>query len=398
MPPTDASLVSLFQRGEGGVDCYFGPILYSVPGTRTLIALTEARLFSCNDAGPKRIAMRRSTDSGITWGAMSFIWNDTALPTLASKEARWAQWNRIGGTNFTGSNFGSVFYDSIRRTLSLYFTYGELGESEVSMLIIESKDNGKTWSDRRSARNVTASIQASGAIRVFFGMVNGIELLPADRYHEEDKAPLDRQQSHRLVVPGWALLNKKGVSGKYDVSGSALMYSDDHGTTWQVGEVLTKGAMGIADIQPSESTVVELTNGSLLVNIRDSLNVLDGGKTGKTRCGCRLVARSDDRGATWASLWQEPELLSSGVEGSMIATVMPRESNSVAAEHSHYDEPRQTIWFSNPRSKTGRVNGTVYYSHAAGAPGSWRIGGRVPGQVWQAGPGRPHDTFNFGCT
>ena len=182
----------------------------------------------------------------------------------------------------TGSNFGSIFYDSVKSTLSLYFTYGELGESEVSMLIIQSTDKGTTWSDRRSARNVTASIQASGAIRVFFGMVNGIELLPAKQHQREqserDDAHLRQSLSHRLVVPGWALLNKKGVTGKYDVSGSALMYSDDHGITWEVGEVLTKGAMGIIDTQPSESTVVELTNGSLLVNIRDSLNVLDGGK------------------------------------------------------------------------------------------------------------------------
>ena len=93
------SLVSLFPRGEGNVDCYFGPILFAVPGTSTLLAFTEARLFSCNDAGPKRIAMRKSEDHGLTWGTMSFIWNDTALPTLASKEARWEQWNKMGATN-----------------------------------------------------------------------------------------------------------------------------------------------------------------------------------------------------------------------------------------------------------------------------------------------------------
>lgn len=149
-PASQPSLVDLFPRGSLDVECYFGPILYSLPqvagdedqgssAETTLIALTEARLFSCNDGGPKRIAMRRSEDSGRTWSPIDFIWNDTTLPTLPSKTARWAQWNEMGGSNFTGSNFGSVYFDSASETLSLYFTFGKGGESTVDMLIIDSK-------------------------------------------------------------------------------------------------------------------------------------------------------------------------------------------------------------------------------------------------------------------
>ena len=242
---------------------------------------------------------------------------------------------------------------------------------------------------------------------MFFGMVNGIELTSSSQAQAQVQA-----QAHpgRIVIPGWAILNKTGVTGKYDVSGSALMFSDDHGQTWQVGEVLTKGGR-IENTQPSESTVVKLKNGSLLVNIRDSLNVED--ERDKTRCGCRLIGRSDDGGATWAALWQEPDLWSSGVEGSMITTSTCTSGTSL---------PSSIVWFSNPRSKTGRVNGTVYYSVNDGSPvstiihlhrnliprgvyremlslclqGSWVEAGRVPGEVWKAGPGRPLDTFNFG--
>ena len=64
------------------------------------------------------------------------------------------------------------------------------------------------------------------------------------------------------------------------------------GRSWQVSEVLTKNHP-IADTQPSESTLVELSNGSLLVNIRDSLNIVED-KSHPERCGCRLLARSDD--------------------------------------------------------------------------------------------------------
>ena len=46
------------------------------------------------------------------------------------------------------------------------------------------------------------------------GMVSGVQL---------------RSKAHagRIVLPGWALLNQTGVTGKYDVSGTAMMYSDD---------------------------------------------------------------------------------------------------------------------------------------------------------------------------
>ena len=54
------------------------------------------------------------------------------------------------------------------------------------------------------------------------------------------------------------------------------------------------------------------------------------------------------------------------------------------------------IFFVNPHSRDSRVNGTVMVSASDGSPGSWEMGGRVPGQDWVAAAGRPHDTFNFG--
>ena len=52
-----------------------------------------------------------------------------------------------------------------------------------------------------------------------------------------------------------------GATGKYDVSASTLMYSDDGGLTWTVGEVLKKGTRFHQDTKPSENTVVELKHG-----------------------------------------------------------------------------------------------------------------------------------------
>ena len=57
------------------------------------------------------------------------------------------------------------------------------------------------------------------------------------------------------------LLNETGATGKYDVSASTLMHSDDGGLTWTVGEVLKKGTRFHQDTKPSENTVVELKHG-----------------------------------------------------------------------------------------------------------------------------------------
>ena len=62
----------------------------------------QARMFSCNDGGPKRIAMRRSPDSGATWEPTQWIYNDTALEPLP-KAQRWAKWNQMGGANFVST-------------------------------------------------------------------------------------------------------------------------------------------------------------------------------------------------------------------------------------------------------------------------------------------------------
>lgn len=233
----------------------------------------------------------------------------------------------------------------------------------MQMLIITSSDGGKTFG---APRSVAESVRATGLVMSFFGMVNGVQLASPTAGH-----------AGRIVLPGWALLNKTNpINGKYDVSGTAMMYSDTGGASWKVSEVLTKGDP-IDGTQPSESTLVELANGSLLVNIRDSLNIVED--KDPERCGCRLLARSDDGGASFATVWEDPGLMSGSCAGAMLRSTKSGQ-----------------VFFVNPHSRRNRVNGTVMVSAADGDPGSWRVAGRVPSQNWVAAPGRPGDTFNFG--
>ena len=91
------------------------------------------------------------------------------------------------------------------------------------------------------------------------------------------------------------------------------------------------------------------------------------------------MARSDDGGATYADVWEDPALVSGSCAGSMLRS-------SVSGR----------IFFVNPHSRDSRVNGTVMMSAVNGRQGSWKEAGRVPGQNFVASPGRPRDTFNFG--
>jgi sialidase-1 len=70
--------------------------------------------------------------------------------------------------------------------------------------------------------------------------------------------------SGRLVVPVWLSTGTGGHAHR--PSSIATVYSDDHGATWQSGNIVA----GETDplVNPSESVAVELADGRVLLNIR----------------------------------------------------------------------------------------------------------------------------------
>ena len=68
---------------------------------------------------------------------------------------------------------------------------------------------------------------------------------------------------------------------------SRVLYSDDHGATWSFGTCVSTFT--------NECQAVELSNGTLMLNMRDN--------TGRS---CRAVALSEDGGQTWGEVsWDE---------------------------------------------------------------------------------------------
>ena len=165
---------------------------------------------------------------------------------------------------------------------NIYFDYSEKNIFRVSntnyLWMSYSDDDGKTWS---APKDITHGIRKDWMHFLGTGPGTGIAL---------------RTGPHkgRLVIPVYTTNNVSYLSGSQS---SRVIYSDDHGETWQAGEAVNdnrpvgnqtihSSTMNNPGAQNTESTVVQLNNGDLKLFMR--------GLTGDLQ-----VATSHDGGATW---------------------------------------------------------------------------------------------------
>jgi sialidase-1 len=117
-----------------------------------------------------------------------------------------------------------------------------------------------------------------------------------------------------------------------------VIFSDDHGATWQLGG-------NSPENQTNESEVVELESGKLMLNMRSADR--------NTRC--RKVALSDDGGVTWHSQRNEKALID------------PICQASIRRLSWKTDKQPGVILFSNAAHEQKRANMTVRASFDDGA-------------------------------
>ena len=116
----------------------------------------------------------------------------------------------------------------------------------------------------------------------------------------------------------------------------------DNGASWDRGKL----ALTPDSDRAAEPQVVELVDGRLMLNARTLSKV-------------RKVALSEDAGATFSPLVDDPALIEPACQGSIL-----RYSDPLDGEPSR-------ILFSNPASQTERANGTVRLSLDEGA--TWPV-------------------------
>lgn len=246
---------TVYKRGDNGFDTYRIPaVIQAKDGT--LLAFAEARKNSRNDTGDIDLVVRRSSDGGVTWSGIITIWDDAE--------------------NVCGNPSPVVDRNTGRIVLAATWNKGTDKEKEIHartsddtrrVFVMYSDDNGLTWSQ---AREITDQAKLPEWTWYATGPCHAIQL-----------------QSGRIVVPCDHGVFSNGPAGTH----SHIIYSDDIGETWHIG-----GDPGTGN----ESTVAELSNGDLMLNMR--------GDRSRSREHFRIVAVSHDQGLTFDTPYSEIQL------------------------------------------------------------------------------------------
>jgi sialidase-1 len=123
----------LFCPGDDGYGCYKIPTLLRT-ANGTLLAMIEARKFSCDDKGFVDLRLRRSFDSGKTWAPSLLVHGNSTND---------GPWTTVGDANMVQSSSTGVIW--------LFHT-----RNNSRLFVSHSADEGGTWSD---PEDVTATLK-----------------------------------------------------------------------------------------------------------------------------------------------------------------------------------------------------------------------------------------------
>jgi hypothetical protein len=229
-----------------------------------------------------RIAMRRSTDGGKSWGGPQILQQGTKEYSLLSH-------------NIRPTAAGTLLHNFVRYSGYDYET-GTPEKSLSEVFIQRSNDEGKTWSKA--------------------------EKMPTGERYQGDVLSMEQLRDGRLIYPFCFLTN---VKSQFAVS---VMYSDDDGKNWKRSASVLRTGGGGFESGASEPTVVELSDGKLWMLIR-------------AQTGFLWESFSTDRGVTWSHA-VESILPSSNAP----ATALRLRSGEIAVSwnnHTHSNYARQCL-------------------------------------------------------
>ena len=229
-----------------------------------------------------RIAMRRSTDGGKSWGGPQILQQGTKEYSLLSH-------------NIRPTAAGTLLHNFVRYGGYDYET-GTPEKSLSEVFIQRSNDEGKTWSKA--------------------------EKMPTGERYQGDVLSMEQLRDGRLIYPFCFLTN---VKSQFAVS---VMYSDDDGKNWKRSASVLRTGGGGFESGASEPTVVELPDGKLWMLIR-------------AQTGFLWESFSTDRGVTWSHA-VESILPSSNAP----ATALRLRSGEIAVSwnnHTHSNYARQCL-------------------------------------------------------
>ncbi len=226
--------------------------------------MKEGRKNSHYDTGDIDLLLKRSEDNGRTWSKHEIVYEDG------------------GDEKITIGNPVPIVEKNSNR-IHLFFT-----REYSKIFYMRSEDDGLTWTVPEEFTHILKGFNYPLVI-VATGPVHGIQM-----------------NSGRLIVPVWVCDRTRNERYKHvtdDRIRSGVIYSDDGGETWQTG-----GLVPFDIPMLHEATVVELTNGQLLINMRAHGSLY------------RAESISNDAGKTWSNPVYKNELSDPTCQGSIFKT------------------------------------------------------------------------------
>ncbi|MDD7505325.1 MAG: sialidase family protein [Actinomycetaceae bacterium] len=212
----------------------------------------------------------------------------------------------------------------------------ETSRSALNFGLSVSDDNGYTWREEVITAQVLKG-KVPGAVSCFATSGGGTQKL-----QEPHKGRLLQQAACRVEKDG------------REVISAFTIYSDDHGATWHGGEFTASEVQGLGSLRFDENKVVELSDGSLMLNSRTW--------TGDTGPRHRITAISRDGGVTWGDYKIRSELVDPSNNAQIIRAFPNAKPGSLRSK---------VLLFSNTANDSKRTNGTISMSCDDGA--TWPV-------------------------
>ncbi len=308
--------VALQNRYDNNVHTYRIPALTTTP-QGTLLCVYDMRRTKRRDLQEDiDIGLSRSTDGGQTWNTSRVIMDMGEYGGLSQNQ---------NGCSDPGivvdQNTGDIFCTSVWMwgKLGLHQWVGkgsepgyEIGKS-AQFLMVRSRDDGLTWT---KPENLTRQVKKSD-------------------WHLLAPSP----QQGLTLRDGTLVMPVEGRDEK-DQMFSALMISQDHGTTWAVRSGLAIGN--------GECQVVQMRNGTLMLN----------GRTERPT-KFRSIYTTTDLGDTWVPHnTHRNTLIEPNCNGSLYRF-----------DYQESGKSKSILLFANPHSQTGRNHQSIQVSFDEGQ--SW---------------------------
>ncbi len=241
-PEPTLLLQDLWKAGENGYVCYRIPSLITTQN-KTVLAFAEGRKPG-KGKGDTDIVLKRSMDYGKTWSEQICIW-DPGPDAFFVRDPSPIQDRETG---------------KILLLMDSNWQGKDRAPGGQTIYSCSSFDNGKSWTDPKPIK---------------IPSVKGLNMSPAFGIQLRHRKFRDR-----IVMPAI----RRTESGQV---ASCVIFSDDQGKSWQVGNPGPAGT--------NECTLVELSNGDLLLNMR-------------SKNPHRMIAISRDGGETFIHQGLEVEL------------------------------------------------------------------------------------------